>query len=211
MKKNKTLIIGDFNINLLKHTTYAPTNNFLSTLQTLNFYPHISRPTRFPDGSILSEPSLLDHIFTNFTSNSVSGIIHYPISDHLPIFHNICTPTKSHTLHKITFRSITKTNKQTFSNKINDVEWNDLLTHDLNTNFNKFLERIHKLYNECFPLQTKFISEKRLNSPWISQAVINSIRTKNNLYKDFKVGAVGEDYYKHYRNTLNNTIKLTKK
>ena len=159
----------------------------------------------------MSEPSLLDHIFTNFTSNSVSGIIHYPISDHLPIFHNICTPTKSHTLHKITFRSITKTNKQTFSNKINDVEWNDLLTRDLNANFNKFLERIHKLYNECFPLQTKFISEKRLNSPWISQAVINSIRTKNNLYKDFKVGAVSENYYKHYRNTLNNTIKLTKK
>ena len=49
--------------------------------------------------------------------------------------------------------------------------------------------------------KTKFVSEKRLRNPWISSAVIKSIKTKNNLYKDYKIGAISEAYYKEYRNT----------
>ena len=85
-KQNNIVLIGDFNINLLEHTTHSPTNNFLANIQTLNFVPHISRPTRFPDKENLGDPSLLDHIYTNFGSNFTSGIVHFPISDHLPIF-----------------------------------------------------------------------------------------------------------------------------
>ena len=49
IKKNNIIIIGDININLLEHTTHTATNNYLAALQTINFFPHISRPTRFPD------------------------------------------------------------------------------------------------------------------------------------------------------------------
>ena len=210
VKRSKTIIIGDLNINLLEHTTHTPTNGFLSTLQTLNFFPLISRPTRFPDSLNLGEPSLLDHIFTNINSNYISGIIHYPVSDHLPIFLNFPTSIKSHKLHKIEFRSITKVNKELFSMKLSAINWNSLLINDLNSNFEKFLEKIHEIYNESFPIKVKFVSEKRLNNPWITQAIINSIRTKNNLYKDFKVGAITEEYYKLYRNTLNHNIKQAK-
>lgn len=63
IKNKKVIIIGDLNINLLEHTTHQPTNNFLASLQTINFIPHISRPTRFPDSTNLGAPSLLDHIF----------------------------------------------------------------------------------------------------------------------------------------------------
>lgn len=210
IKKHKTILIGDLNINLLEHTTHTATNNFLSTLQTLNFFPHISRPTRFPDSLNLGEPSLLDHIYTNTTSAFISGIIHYPISDHLPIFLNISSPIKSHVLHKIQFRPLTETNKLIFSNKLNDIEWSDIFGNDVNLNFDKFLQIIHEIYNKSFPIRTKYISEKRLNNPWITQAVINSIKTKNNLYKDFKVGIVTEDFYKQYRNTLSQTIRRAK-
>ena len=96
IKKNNVIIIGDLNINLLEHTSHTPTNNFLASLQTLNFYPHISRPTRFPDSSNLGEPSLLDHIYTNFNSNFHSGILHFPVSDHLPIFLKINCPPKNY-------------------------------------------------------------------------------------------------------------------
>ena len=95
IKNKKVIITGDLNINLLEHTTHQPTNNFLTTLQTINFIPHISRPTRFPDGANLGEPSLLDHIYTNFNSNFTSGILHFPISDHLPIFINIKIPQET--------------------------------------------------------------------------------------------------------------------
>lgn len=45
----------------------------------------------------------------------------------------------------------------------------------------------------------------------MGQTVINYIKQKkNNVYKDFKVGTVTEEYYKLYRNTLNHTIRMAK-
>ena len=129
---------------------------------------------------------MLDHIYTNTTSAFISGIIHYPISDHLPIFLNISSPIKSHVLHKIQFRPLTETNKLIFSNKLNDIEWSDIFGNDVNLNFDKFLQIIHEIYNKSFPIRTKYISEKRLNNPWITQAVINSIKTKKQSIQGFQ-------------------------
>ena len=208
----KLILIGDLNINLLEHTTHTPTNNFLATLQTLNFFPHISRPTRFPDTYNLGEPSLLDHIYTNFFHNFSSGIIHYQISDHLPIFLNITVPSRSNNLHKLEFRIFNQTNKQEFTQKIRMINWNAILSeHDVNDNCKIFLDNVNKTFENCFPIKSKRITEKRLNNPWITQAVINSIRTKNYLYKDYKIGAVTEAQYKQYRNVLNTTIRQAKK
>lgn len=85
-----------------------------------------------------------------------------------------------------------------------------MISQDINHNFTCFIDKIQKLYSECFPIKTKFISEKRLNNPWITQAVLNSIKTKNNLYKDYKIGAITENQFKEYRNKLNRTIKQAK-
>ena len=82
IKKSKVIVIGDLNISLLEHDSHTPTNNFIACLQTINFFPHIARPTRFPDNINLGEPFLLDHVYTNFTNNFTSGILHFPISDH---------------------------------------------------------------------------------------------------------------------------------
>ena len=211
IKNEKVIILGDFNINLLEHSTHLPTNNFLASIQTLNFFPHISRPTRFPDSLQLGDPSLLDHAYTNFNGNFKSGILHYPISDHLPIFLNISLPTRSLVLNKIQFRPQTLTNKQNFTQQLNTVKWNEVLSsEDVNLNCNSFIKKLNEIYNKCFPMKTKFVSDKRLKNPWITQSVINSIKTKNNLYKDFKIGAVSELYYKTYRNTLNQSIKQAK-
>ena len=57
-KSNKIILIGDFNINLLEHSTHIPTGNFLSGIQMLNFIPHIARPTRFPDSVNLGQPAI---------------------------------------------------------------------------------------------------------------------------------------------------------
>ena len=211
IKKSNVVVIGDININLLEHSAHTATNNYLAALQTINFFPHISRPTRFPDTVNLSEPSLLDHVYTNFNNSFVSGIIHYQVSDHLPIFLNISTPPKPLTFHKIEFRIFNQNNKQNFTNEINLINWNDLFTSDdVNINFQTFLSTLQQLYNQCFPIVSKQISEKRLNSPWINQEILNAIKTKNKLYKDFKIGVVPEEQYKQYRNSLNNKIKQIK-
>ena len=211
LKRNKIIIMGDLNINLLEHATHNPTNNFLASLQAMNFYPHISRPTRFPDTPNLGLPSLLDHIFTNFNNTYSSGIIHFPLSDHLPVFLNIAILTKTAKLHKIEFRNFSHSNNESFTTKLNAIDWHTLLSSpDVNCNTTIFLNTLQGIYNVCFPLKTKFISEKRLCNPWINQTLINSIKNKNNMYKDFKVGAITEGEFKQYRNRLNRIIKDAK-
>ena len=105
-----------------------------------------------------------------------------------------------------------ESNKQKFAQKLKIVNWNALLNKcNVNENCETFLETIKTIFESCFPLKSKHISEKRLNNPWISQAVLNSIKTKNYLYKDYKMGGVTEAQYKQYRNILNNTIRQAKK
>lgn len=94
---------------MLQHTSHLPTNTFLNAMQTLSYFPHISRPTRFPECTQLGQPSLLDHIWTNFTPASLSGILHYYVSDHLPVFINISNQSVPNTNHEISFRILIST------------------------------------------------------------------------------------------------------
>ena len=74
LTKNKVFLIGDWNIDLLEHTNDDPTQFFLSTMQSLNFFPLISKPTRFPELNQRGKPSLIDNIFSNFIPKAISGI-----------------------------------------------------------------------------------------------------------------------------------------
>ena len=61
-------MLGDFNIDLLKHDYHAPTNEFLDSL-TSKLFRHILQPTRVSSSS----KTLIDNIFSNTLSrDSVS-------------------------------------------------------------------------------------------------------------------------------------------
>ena len=61
-QENKTcIIIGDFNIDLLKFELHSATDGFLSTLGSNFFQPYIPQPTRITDHSA----ALIDNIFLN--------------------------------------------------------------------------------------------------------------------------------------------------
>lgn len=208
---SKSILLGDLNINLLEHSTHLPTNTFLNSMQALNYFPHISRPTRFPDNPDLGQPSLLDQIWTNFTPPSSSGIIHFNLSDHLPIFINITLNFTLDYKHKITFRIFNGTNHNLFTNELSKVDWDEILSsHNTNENFNAFHDKINTLYNECFPIKTKFISTKRLQNPWISSGLLNSIKYKCTLFKNYKLGLVSHSFYKNYRNHVTKLVKDAK-
>ena len=124
---DQTIISGDFNINLLEHETHPPTNHFMSTMQSLDFFPHISRPTGFPDDNSTASPSLLDQIWTNFTVPSSSGILLFPLSDHLPVFLNLPILDKLNEKHKISFRLRNAENRTKFQKQLSEIDWNSLL------------------------------------------------------------------------------------
>ena len=83
-KEQKTVfVLGDFNVDLLKYEQHKATNEFLDSLSSNMFLPHIAQPTR-----ITYHPkTLIDNIFSNYISQDiVSGNLTATISDHLPQF-----------------------------------------------------------------------------------------------------------------------------
>ena len=60
-KENKTIfVLGDFNINLLNYDIHPPTNEFLGSLSSHYFRPHILQPSRVTTNS----KTLIDNIFS---------------------------------------------------------------------------------------------------------------------------------------------------
>ena len=212
-KKSNSILIGDFNINLLEHATHSETGQFLNSMQSINYVPLISRPTRFPEGNQNAQPSLLDHIYTNFLHHSIAGIIHYPITDHLPIFLNFSISESSSSTHLIQFRHITNDSRERFKRCLINISWENLLidNNDIDTNFNIFIEKFSQLYDKHFPIKNKKISSKRMKTPWLTSGLLTSIKRKNNMFKELKLGRVSQQEYTVYRNKVNALLRLTKR
>ena len=80
-EKKFVFLLGDFSVDLLKYGKHLPTNEFLDSLSSYMFLPHIVQPTRISTTS----KTLIDNIFSNIhTPSSISGNLTSSISDHLP-------------------------------------------------------------------------------------------------------------------------------
>ena len=75
-------LLGDYNIDLLKHSENIKTQIFLNTMFSYNLCPVIRRPTRVTEFSA----SLIDHIWTNDIRIKNSGIVKNFVSDHHSVF-----------------------------------------------------------------------------------------------------------------------------
>ena len=162
----KTIIGGDLNFCTLKSEVCQSTNNIVNSFYESSFYPTIHIPTRITNHS----SSLIDHFWFNLIFKSESGVLISDISDRYPIFTFIDLPVVSNQINKINvkFRDFSDKNKVIFSNMLLNEPWNELLNEDINLTKNKFLDTTNRLYNRCFPIKFKFISLKRLNSPWLT-------------------------------------------
>ena len=76
-------ILGDMNIDLLKHHTHHQTSRYLDMLYSHDLLPVITKPTWITSNHTAT---LIDHIYTNTVNGLVSGILTIDISDHLPVF-----------------------------------------------------------------------------------------------------------------------------
>ena len=212
LKRSNTILIGDLNINLLDHVIHRPTNDFLNMLQTFNYLPLITRPTRFPEGNQNASPSLLDHIYVNFSRPLVAGILHHKITDHLPIFVHISLPCKTTRCYTKTFRDFNDHNKAMFTRSLSNVFWEEILVHDnIDSNFNAFFEKFEALYNTHFPIKSKRITEKKINNPWVTTGILTSIKTKNRLFKEMKLGLISSEQFNLFRNRFITIIRIAKR
>ena len=82
--ENKTvLLMGNFNINLLKHQEHSATAEFFDLMTSHGLFPQITDPTRITPRS----KTLIDNIFLSSCNDKlIPGNITTSISDHLPQF-----------------------------------------------------------------------------------------------------------------------------
>ena len=198
--------MGDFNINLLQMQTLN--NEFLNIFLSHGWAPVISKPTRVTTHSF----TLIDHVYTNDVNNvnnatSCSGVILNSITDHFPVFF-MCKTTKLkyHTICKykqmINSRTLAKMKEE-----ICKVDWHSMFNNDVQHDFDAFDEVFYKLYAQCFPL--KKIVLRTNHKPWINSEILNSIKRKNKLYKEYLKNPclVTEKRYKLYRNRVHNDLR----
>ena len=210
-EQNIIYLLGDFNINLLNIENHTQSSDFLDLLYSHSFMPLINKPTRVTANSA----TIIDHIFCNEIHNSrlFNGIFVTEITDHYPIFSiNI-----SHKMYArpnyYSKRSLTEKNINMFIRKIQDRNWDDVLTNS-NTDeaFNIFYSYFLNTYENCFPVKKYKIGYKN-RKPWLTQGLKNAIMNKNKLYEKYRKNATTRnlEIYKQYKSNLNRLLRTTEK
>lgn len=206
----QTVLMGDFNINLLNVVNHEPTADFNNIMLSNRFIPMINKPTRITDNN----QSLIDNFFINFMNYNIkSAIIQYPISDHFTIILSLNLKHDKKTIvQKPISRKINDRNKILFHEKLKLADWTDVKKACLENNPDKayslFLIIISQIFDETFPVIAKNSSSK-FKKPWMSPALLKSVKTKSKLYKKYLKDPTYEN--KKSYNTYNNKFKTIMK
>ena len=181
-EKNKEIVLlGDFNIDLLKYRKDHNAADFLDQMYSTSLVPQITSPTRITSHS----RTLTDNIFSTVTSeNAMSGNIVTSISDHLTQFLPI-DQFKTNNNKNIYQRNFKSFNQQIFLEDIQNLNWNNILEFeekDVNNSFNEFFLMIETLLDIYAQIQKLTKAESK---PWLTTGTMTSIKKKNIIYKKF--------------------------
>ena len=205
-----TILTGDFNLNLLKIKEDANCFRLYNTLISQSYHPLITRATH--PNIIINNSSLLDQTWFRSNKSAQSAIIMNKISDHFPSIVQFQFNSPNGTQIKICSRPCNPEKLNKFTELIQNTNFNFVKDQSLSSNlkFNKFNEIITEHYFSSFPLITKTLSKKRLDNPWLTDALLKSINQKDNLYKLSKSGIIPDTLFKSYRNRLNKVLQQSK-
>ena len=77
--------------------------------------------------------------------------------------------------------------------------------------FNSFVNILNKCYDESFPIKAKKLGAKRIQNPWLTPALLNSINQKHKLYRNFKNKIIPFQVYNAYDKQLKAVLKKAKR
>ena len=180
-ERKQCILMGDFNLDLIKVDTHNQTKDFVHSLYTNAFYPTISKPTRVTDHSA----TLLDNIITNITGYCIkSGVLYNDISDHFPVFNLIQINSKITKKYAYIFKRMnTANNIEKLNSELKNANWDDVFADENpDSAYDTFLSILKSLINKCLPLKKvkRKITDK---SEWLTKGILISCVQKNNLYK----------------------------
>ena len=216
-ENKETVLMGDFNINLLNYNSDNDTSSFVDLMYSSSFFPTINSPTRVTTTS----ETLIDNIFyNNITKTIVSGNIASSISDHLTqyliIKHEQINPVSRKQIEINSFRNY---DKDIFSADLKGVDWINYLQINQNNphhSFELFINKVDLIFNKHCPKKTISLTQKNPNKPWLTAGILKSIKVRDKLSKQFckckNILRKSElrEKYRTYRNQIVNLKRICK-
>ena len=209
--KMKCVLMGDFNINAINPGSRE--DDFITALQCMQFQQLIEVPTRVHNIS----RSLIDHVYANFSSKCVnSGTIDTDISDHFPIYAIFEDELKKQSYkQKIFKRNYRYYNKVSFCEELSAQDWSNIENGtNVNDAYDTFLQTFGTICDKHAPILKCFVKQKGARNPWITKAILKSIRRKHKLYSKMISSNHQPQHvekYKKYRNVLTNVLRKAKR
>lgn len=180
-----SLLLGDFNLDLLKFELHPSTEMILNTLGTFCFQPHVLQPTRIIDQSA----TLIDNIFFNSLEHFFSsGNLCYDLSDHLSYFLIVSRQPFIPANIKVFRRDKSNFDRQALITDIQSINWDDSLRAGFQPSnvFDSFYNEISEVVDIHIPI--KQLSKQELkdrSKPWITSGTRTSIKIKSGLIQKF--------------------------
>ena len=215
--KNKEIILlGDFNIDLLKVNDHKDTNIFYNNLIAQHYLPAITKPTRITT----STHSLIDNIFcTNWAKLLSASIIISDISDHLPIVAQFSN--EKHSCKDLAYnerRELSEKGIEKFAISLEATCWEQVIqyarTGAVNEAYESFSAIYKEAYHEAFPLRSRTGPGKgKCKKPWMTPGLLKSCRNKNLLYLKYlkNPNIENKNKFTKYRNKFKSLRKIAEK
>ena len=214
-------IFGDFNINYLNDKV-ASVKNYLNQINSFGLTNLIKVQTRINN----SGGTLIDHFYCSTPEKVIlSQVLLSDISDHFPLYIKLKNCNLIKNKFKIKNRLIQDFSKINTKKLLTDAshifslqESNRLIQskNSIDTKFSNLIGKIKEITSKNVP--NKKLSKAKLKlktKPWITKAILKSIKQKNKMYKNlcknnFK-NLIKVQEYKKYRNKLTKIKTMSKK
>lgn len=202
-----TIVTGDMNIDLLEPSNFG--NQFVDFMHSFSFNSCITVPTRVTNIS----SKIIDHFWANNASLiTESGCFVNNITDHFPTF-VLFSYSSNVSIIKKRFRDHSK---MCLDHLWNETElfvssfniYDDL---NINTKMKILIDRIYSMYDRCCPVRTKDVTYRRYCRPWLNDGLLEIIRRKHELHRDYLYGRVSYNVTKNYKYFVASKIKLAKR
>ena len=202
-KKQKYLIVGDFNVDLMKYNIATDPTDYLDAIHSTGCNVFIDKPTRI----MPSKASCIDHVYSNMHTECLENhVLLSSVSDHFGTLTKIKGTSKDIDKNDLYFRKT----------KLSDEKWEKFNLECQNAlkenvpfphllNANSLTESITNTYQEVID---KFMPLKRKPSqnlkdkpdrPWITSGLKVSIKRNFELLHLSKQSGSLENYQKYIK------------
>jgi len=207
--KLELIFLGDFNIDLL--TFSAETLKLFNIRKEYNLAQVITGPTRVANTKKGTTSTLLDHIYTD-TPDKYAHNGHFPFagSDHDFTFITRKLRKTKLSPKQIDFRSFNKVDWTEALKEFDLMEFDYLLTSNIDDNLWTFRKQILQLIDSFAPIRSKLIKGRA--NPWFNNDLLQLTIKRNKLKKIASFLKTHESWcaYKKARNETNISIRLAK-